>query len=63
MKRITLRVKHAPLLRIDARTLLPSTLAALTADEIERRPLWHGNGTHRARGPVRRAHGRRFESG
>ena len=42
MKRITLRVKHAPLLRIDARTLLPSTLAALTADEIERRPLWHG---------------------
>ena len=42
MKRITLRVKHAPLLRIDAHTLLPSTLAALTADEIERRPLWHG---------------------
>ena len=42
MKRITLRVKHAPLLRIDARTLLPATLAAVTADEIERMPLWHG---------------------
>ncbi|MFT0171665.1 formylmethanofuran dehydrogenase subunit C [Paraburkholderia mimosarum] len=42
MKRITLRIKQPPALRIDARTLLPGTLAALNEGEIERVPLWHG---------------------
>jgi formylmethanofuran dehydrogenase subunit C len=42
MKRITLRIRHAPALRIDARTLLPATLAQRSAGEIERLPLWHG---------------------
>jgi formylmethanofuran dehydrogenase subunit C len=42
MKRITLRIKAPPALRIDARTLLPGTLAALGVGEIERLPLWHG---------------------
>lgn len=42
MKRITLRVKAAPALRIDARTLLPATLAPLSESEVERLPLWHG---------------------
>lgn len=42
MKRITLHLKHQPVLRIDARTLLPVSLAALAAGEIERLPLWHG---------------------
>lgn len=42
MKRITLRLRHVPALRIDARTLLPVPLAALTASEIEHLPLWHG---------------------
>ncbi len=42
MKRITLRLRHVPALRIDARALLPATLAALTAGEIERLLLWHG---------------------
>ncbi|WP_028223555.1 formylmethanofuran dehydrogenase subunit C [Paraburkholderia oxyphila] len=42
MKRITLRVKDAPALRIDARTLLPAMLAPLSESEIARLPLWHG---------------------
>ncbi|CAD6543712.1 Formyltransferase/hydrolase complex Fhc subunit C [Paraburkholderia hiiakae] len=42
MKRTTLRIKQPPALRIDARTLLPVTLAALDKGEIERLPLWHG---------------------
>ncbi|HKT93263.1 MAG TPA: formylmethanofuran dehydrogenase subunit C [Paraburkholderia sp.] len=42
MKRLTLRVKAAPALRIDARTLLPATLAALSDSEVARLPLWHG---------------------
>lgn len=42
MKRITLRVKTAPALRIDARTLLPATLAPLGEGEIASLPLWHG---------------------
>lgn len=42
MKRITLRVKSAPALRIDARTLLPATLAPLCESEAARLPLWHG---------------------
>jgi formylmethanofuran dehydrogenase subunit C len=42
MKRITLHVRHTPRLRIDARTLLPASLAELSTEEIERLPLWHG---------------------
>jgi formylmethanofuran dehydrogenase subunit C len=42
MKRITLRPSHVPALRIDARALLPASLAALAASEIEHVPLWHG---------------------
>ena len=42
MKRITLRVKAAPALRIDARMLLPATLAPLSDSEVARLPLWHG---------------------
>ncbi|MCG5076113.1 formylmethanofuran dehydrogenase subunit C [Paraburkholderia tagetis] len=42
MKRITLRVKTAPALRIDARSLLPAALASLSDSEVARLPLWHG---------------------
>jgi len=42
MKRITLRLKHAPALRIDARELLPARLAQLDADTISAITLWHG---------------------
>ncbi|MFX1675921.1 formylmethanofuran dehydrogenase subunit C [Paraburkholderia sp. A2WS-5] len=42
MKRITLRVKTAPALRIDARSLLPAALAPLSDSEVARLPLWHG---------------------
>lgn len=42
MKRITLRLQHAPALRIDARDLLPATLAATGERDIARLPLWHG---------------------
>ncbi|ALL70073.1 formylmethanofuran dehydrogenase, subunit C (plasmid) [Paraburkholderia caribensis MBA4] len=42
MKRITLRLKHAPSLRIDARELLPARLAQLSAVEISKLALWHG---------------------
>jgi formylmethanofuran dehydrogenase subunit C len=42
MKRITLRIKQPPALRIDARTLLPLALAASGEGEIERMALWHG---------------------
>lgn len=42
MTRITLSIRHAPALRIDARELLPASLAALRASEIEQLPLWHG---------------------
>jgi formylmethanofuran dehydrogenase subunit C len=42
MKRITLHMKHAPALRIDARALLPAPLAELPAAEISAMALWHG---------------------
>ena len=42
MKRITLRLKQAPALRIDARELLPTRLAELDARDICAIPLWHG---------------------
>jgi formylmethanofuran dehydrogenase subunit C len=43
MKRITLRLKHAPSLRIDARELLPARLAELSAIEIGKMALWQGS--------------------
>ncbi|MBP0588492.1 formylmethanofuran dehydrogenase subunit C [Paraburkholderia sp. LEh10] len=42
MKRITLRLTHAPALRIDARELLPARLAQLDARDISALALWHG---------------------
>ncbi|MEM5367732.1 formylmethanofuran dehydrogenase subunit C [Paraburkholderia azotifigens] len=42
MKRITLRLKQAPALRIDARELLPARLAELAAQDICAIALWHG---------------------
>jgi formylmethanofuran dehydrogenase subunit C len=42
MKRIILRPRHAPALRVDVRGLTPSALGPLSADDIERVPLWHG---------------------
>jgi formylmethanofuran dehydrogenase subunit C len=38
--RLTLR--QAPTLRVDARSLQPSTLATLSVQDVERLPLWHG---------------------
>jgi formylmethanofuran dehydrogenase subunit C len=42
MKRITLRLKQTPALRIDVRGLLPAWLAELTAQDIGAIGLWHG---------------------
>ncbi|ACC74996.1 formylmethanofuran dehydrogenase subunit C [Paraburkholderia phymatum] len=42
MKRITLRLKQAPALRIDARELLPARLAELATRDICAIALWHG---------------------
>lgn len=39
---ITLRLRHAPALRVDLRGITPTALAALTVAEIERLPITHG---------------------
>jgi formylmethanofuran dehydrogenase subunit C len=39
----TFKLRHAPALRVDLRGVLPAALAALSAAEVERLPLGHGN--------------------
>jgi len=39
----TFKLKQAPLLRIDLRGVLPKALATMSAAEVERLPLGHGN--------------------